>query len=225
VLFAHIPHEFLRLIMSHRSRLSKATRLQTLEIHAEGVKDASVVVNDVVDLFLRFSPRLQRVVAKFPLYNHRSEQIAIMKQMIDYLNDPGYDDANDDNEDNKIKFRTPPVTTVHVLNAKLGKASCVTWKGPMANLKGTAVWQATKGRVLTQSKPLQRIEGDHRHGMEEVLLSIKRDMADNMAAQAKLSVQRDMLRILARVPLRTWSSLSQKQKDDFETSVKATAQN
>ncbi|KAE9380044.1 hypothetical protein N431DRAFT_477049 [Stipitochalara longipes BDJ] len=215
VLSTYIACDLFKLLTSRRSRLSEATSLQTLEIFAEGVKLASKVIDRVVNLFLKGSPKIRKVVVKFPLHEMRRQQVATLRQMIDYCH-------NDDDDENIFSMTIPPAITLDLLSGKLGKASCVRWEGHPANLIGTATWQAKKGKFLTESKTLERFQGESQSCggvIEETLSAMKRDSEENVAASINLSLRLVVMQTLARFPPSTWSDLPQLEKDQFEENV------
>jgi hypothetical protein len=59
--------------------------LETLEVFAEGVEGASQIIDAITKLFYWTAPKLQKVVVKFPLHEYECQQLAMMRQMRDYL--------------------------------------------------------------------------------------------------------------------------------------------
>jgi len=215
-----MPECLFDFLTSRRSRLSKAESLQTLEICAEGVGLAGNMINQTVNLFLQNSPKLEKVVAKFPLHETESQQRGTMEQMLDYLRWwPG--DEDDDNFDLTI----PAGETIYLLNAKIGKASRLTWQGHPANLIGTATWQAQKGKVLADSKQLEMFPGELQCCKKEVAdfllpLPASRGSADFKAMYEDLRSKVSMMRILGPLSENGWSRLPQMEKEICEKFVR-----
>ncbi|KAH8799939.1 hypothetical protein F5882DRAFT_457647 [Hyaloscypha sp. PMI_1271] len=79
--------DLLDLLTQLRSNLLKTLSLESLGIFAEVVEGASHIIGAIIKLFYRTAPKLRKVVVKFRLHKHESQQLATMRQMNDYLQD------------------------------------------------------------------------------------------------------------------------------------------
>lgn len=100
VLSPYISPDLYQLLTSPKSRLSDASNLQTLEICAEGVLLASKMIDQTVSFFLQNCPKLQRVVATFPLHELEMQQLYTLRQMLDHFSHQSNSDDNNNNNRN-----------------------------------------------------------------------------------------------------------------------------
>jgi hypothetical protein len=105
--------DLLDLLTQLRSNLLKTLSLESLGIFAEVVEGASHIIGAIIKLFYRTAPKLRKVVVKFRLHKHESQQLATMRQMNDYLQD----------RTQNVNFRKQAI--IELLNDRLDLARCI----------------------------------------------------------------------------------------------------